>query len=264
MFCAYCTVFVIDKMHTASYFRKISHTKFSCLFIYQCVNSLGPVLHTPISTSDITFYNSLWLICSFKHICRLNWLDRVVCGNSVLHVWRTGLLSMSRSVVNVCLNSLLYHRRNVRRLKKCSKANEVLSLQRILPSEPKRKMKLLDQAQLSRITGLWKLWVTRHLGRMNIDPELAVKRYISMLNFSSVSQGSWLKAFLSCISLCILIRYWRYYTLDCGNWLKGCRGNLQQVHFVWTPNLLLLSGLLQEQDFRLRRKWDRLLQMLKP
>ncbi len=67
-----------------------------------------------------------------------------------MHVWRTG----SWSVVNVCFNSLLYHCRNGRRLKKCSKANEVLSLQRILPSKPKRKMKLLDQAQLSRITGL--------------------------------------------------------------------------------------------------------------
>lgn len=78
--------------------------------------------------------------------------------HSVMHAWRTG----SWSVVNVCFNSLMYHCRNGRRLKKCSKANEVLSLQRILPSKPKRKMKLLDQAQLSRITGLWKFW-TRQL-----------------------------------------------------------------------------------------------------
>lgn len=43
-------------------------------------------------------------------------------------------------------NCVMYHLRNDKRRRKCSKANEVLSLQRILPSVQKRKMKILELA----------------------------------------------------------------------------------------------------------------------
>lgn len=48
-----------------------------------------------------------------------------------------------------------YRHRNARKLRKCSKENAVLNLQRILPSEPKRKMKVRERQQLLRITGSW-------------------------------------------------------------------------------------------------------------
>lgn len=97
--------------------------------------------------------------------------------------WSLNNAHVKNSVAMVCCErfalTLCCITRNVRRRKKCSKANAVLSLQRILPSNPKRKMKLLDQAQLSRITGLWKLQTSRST---KTDSELAVKENSSPIN----------------------------------------------------------------------------------
>lgn len=51
--------------------------------------------------------------------------------------------------------SVWYHHRNDKRRRKCSRANEVLSLQRILPNEQKRKTKIHFGQQLLRTTGSW-------------------------------------------------------------------------------------------------------------
>lgn len=50
-----------------------------------------------------------------------------------------------------------------------------------------------------------------------------------MSNFNSVSQGSWLKAFLSRISLFTLIRYSRYYTLIVGTAVEGLQRRVNAV-----------------------------------
>lgn len=54
---------------------------------------------------------------------------------------------------SVCHLTVWYHHRSVRRRRKCSRANEVLNLQRILPSEQKRKIKVHNGQQVLRITG---------------------------------------------------------------------------------------------------------------
>lgn len=233
----------IDKIHTASFGQIISGRFFTQhFFVY-----LSLSYHSGPCSSYIAYYIRHYfviilfcLICFFKCVCRINWLDWVVWDHLVMHMWRTGLWSMSWSVVNVCLNFLLYRRRNVRRLKKCSKANEVLSLQRILPSEPKRKMKLLDQAQLSRITGLWKLW-TRHLGEWKF-----ILIGCSKLNFhvklqqcfsGELAQGfSVLYQFIHIDKILKILHSWLWEQR-----LRGCRGNLQHVRIVWFPNLLCCS-----------------------
>lgn len=46
-----------------------------------------------------------------------------------------------------------YHHRSARRRRKCSRANGVLNLQRILPSEQKRKIKVHIRQQVLRTTG---------------------------------------------------------------------------------------------------------------
>ncbi len=85
-----------------------------------------------------------------------------------------------------------------------------------------------------------------------------------MSNFSSVSQGSWLKAFLSRISLFTLIRYSDTTLWLWERWLKGCRRMQTRLHCLNAKCSLFFSGLLQEQHFWLRRKAARLLQMWKP
>lgn len=63
--------------------------------------------------------------------------------------------SFSLYLMRLFTLTVWYRHRNARRQRKCSKANEVLSLQRILPGERKRKMKVHVRQQLLRITGSW-------------------------------------------------------------------------------------------------------------
>lgn len=52
-----------------------------------------------------------------------------------------------------CCALTVYRHRSARRQRKCSRANEVHNLQRILPSEPKRKAKVHIRQQVIRTTG---------------------------------------------------------------------------------------------------------------